>query len=443
MFEESLFDQQPVEPVKEGEFLYNYEIKSWESLPWVPKILGASAILNIVTILLVGQATFLTAKGCDSPLVSRVCQVLDTVAISAQLFGTDREYVDQVYDKIDLADADVTFVDVSGAEPQFEYPEGYFQLANPEQAMMTNDMMLNPSSGFPNFPTYTPSPAIPSSPDLSTVKPVLPKANPNPVSGELPGGFGDVNTPTPRKGRGGKITVGNSNSDTASKNANNANNPTVANAAPVPTPMDSDAVKAVQVNKKPLTDFADSVVAKWAAKQIDLSQQFTVSMDGYLTPDGKLDPKKSRWDTTKEKGDQKMKDIAKEALEAVGESGFLTYLKSLDVDKFNITLVQDENQVMAVITSSQKNPERAKAVSSGLNTYISIGKTTAKDPSDELTLLNGASVTADGNNFVLNFAIPKPVAQEMINRKLQEAQAKQQQQPSGNATVKTTPNSAR
>ena len=105
--------------------------------------------------------------------------------------------------------------------------------------------------------------------------------------------------------------------------------------------------------------------------------------------------------------------------------------------------MQDENQVIAVITSSQKNPERAKAVSSGLNTYISIGKTTAKDPSDELTLLNGASVTADGNNFVLNFAIPKPVAQEMINRKLQEAQAKQQQQPSGNATVKTTPGTAR
>lgn len=441
MFEESLFDQQPAEPIKEGEFLYNYEIGSWESLPWVPKILGASAILNIVTILLVGQATFLTAKGCDSPLVSRVCQVLDTVAISAQLFGTDREYVDQVYDKIDLSDADVTFVDVSGAEPQFEYPQGYFQLANPEQAMLTNDTILNPSSGFPNLPSYTPP--VTSSPDLMNVTPVIPKANPNPVTGDLPTGFGDVNTPSTKKGRGGKITVGNSKTDTAAKDTNNANNPTVANAAPVPTPLDSDAVKAVQVNKKPLTDFADSVVAKWAAKQVDLSQQFTVSMDGFLTPDGKLDPKKSRWDTTKEKGDRQMIDIAKEALEAVGESGFLTYLRSLDVDKFNITLVQDENQVVAVITSSQKNPERAKAVSSGLNTYISIGKTTAKDPSDELTLLNGASVTADGNNFVLNFAIPKPVAQEMINRKLQEAQAKQQQQPSGNATVKTTPNSAR
>lgn len=69
----------------------------------------------------------------------------------------------------------------------------------------------------------------------------------------------------------------------------------------------------------------------------------------------------------------------------------------------------------------------------------------AKDPSDELTLLNGATVTADGSNFVLNFAVPKPIAQEMINRKLKEAQAKkaQQVQPNGNASVKPQENTAK
>jgi hypothetical protein len=140
-----------------------------------------------------------------------------------------------------------------------------------------------------------------------------------------------------------------------------------------------------------------------------------------------------------------MINVAKEALEAVGQSGFLTYLRTLGVDKVNIYIIQDENQVSAVITSSQKTPERAKTISSGLNNYISIGKMAAKDPSDELTLLRGASATQDGSNFVLNFAVPKPIAQEMINRKLKEAQAKkaQQPQPNGNAVAKPNENTAK
>ena len=441
MFDESLFDQ-PAEPLKEGDFLYHYEIRSWESLPWVPKIIGASAILNVLLVVVVGQASFLTAKGCDSPLVSRVCQVLDTVVVGSALFGTDREYVDAVYEKTQLADADITFVDVSGAEPKFEYPEGYFQVANPEQAMVQNDIMSN-SSVFSNMPNYTPPP--PPSADLMNVTPQLPKVNPNPVVGNLPSGFGDSKPPAGTKGRGGKLMLGNANTSTGPNAANSASNPTVANTSPspAPTPINSQSVEAIQINKKPLTDFADSVVAKWASKQIDLSQKFTVSLDGVLTPDGKLDPVKSRWDPKKEQGDPQMIEVVKEALEAVGDSGLFAYLKALEVDKFNISLVQDDNQITAIITSSQKSPERAKTLSSGMNGLLSLGKMKAKNPSDELTLMQGAAVTTQGNNFVLNFAIPKPVAQEMINRKLQEAQTKQQQQPSGSSTVQQTPDTAK
>lgn len=63
-----------------------------------------------------------------------------------------------------------------------------------------------------------------------------------------------------------------------------------------------------------------------------------------------------------------------------------------------------------------------------------IGKSITENPSDERTLLDGAKVTSEGKNFSLNFAIPKPIAQEMINRKLTDAQAKKSQQakPNGN-----------
>ncbi len=443
MFEESIFNaDEPARPTVEGEFLHDYEIRSWSPSPRLYKILGASVLVNVLFLVVAAQTSVLTMKGCDSPLVGRVCQALDMVYIGSALFGTDREYVDAVYEKTELADADITFVDVSGVTPPLEYPEGYFALANPEEYALRQQMLNNPGS----LGGFTPIPS--TSGGLLNSPPVLPSPNAGGITGAIPtdplGAMGGNAPAVSRKGRrGGKINTPKLPNESPSELPDLGDEQ--ADAKPVPTPLSTEAVRSMEVNKKPLTDFADVVVAKWAANEVDLNQEFTVVLDAVLTKDGKLDPKKSRWDVTKQKGDQKMIDIAKEALEAVGDSGFLTYLTSLDVEKVNITLVQDMENVTAVITSSQKSPERAKTISSGLNGYIMIGKSSAADPSDERTLLEGAKVTAEGTNFVLNFAIPKPIAQEMINRKLREAQAKkaQQQQPSGNAAEKTGGNTAK
>jgi hypothetical protein len=133
------------------------------------------------------------------------------------------------------------------------------------------------------------------------------------------------------------------------------------------------------------------------------------------------------------------------AIEAVGDSGFLTYLRSLDVEKMTLTLVQNNEQIIARIVAEQKTVERARLVQSGLNGYIMFGKGAVKNPSDEKTLLDGAQVVAEGKNFVLNFALPKPVAQEMINRRLTEAQAKkpQEKQPSSNVDTRDNSNIAK
>ena len=40
---------------------------------------------------------------------------------------------------------------------------------------------------------------------------------------------------------------------------------------------------------------------------------------------------------------------------------------------------------------------------------------------DEKTLLTNAKATASGKQVILNFSLPKPVAQEMINRNIQKA----------------------
>src|SRR5690606_15821950 len=123
----------------------HYEIRSWEWGPYLYKIIGASLIVNIIGFLVLAQGDF-TKRGCDSPFVGRVCQVLDTVYMGSVLFGTEREYADASYERSELEDADITFIDVSGEAPPLTYPDGYFQIANPVQYAM---MQEQGADGFP------------------------------------------------------------------------------------------------------------------------------------------------------------------------------------------------------------------------------------------------------------------------------------------------------
>src|SRR4051812_21072484 len=164
MFEQSYSNTVPVEPVYEGDFLYNYEIKSWQLTPRLYQILGASVVANIIILVIFGQASFLTAKGCDGPLVGQVCQVLDTVYVGAMLFGTDREYADAAYDPTHLSpDDEVTFVDVSNLEAKLDYPASFVDFSTGQTVPMfaqTGMPQQTLDQGFvapsiPSFPTTT------------------------------------------------------------------------------------------------------------------------------------------------------------------------------------------------------------------------------------------------------------------------------------------------
>src|SRR5436190_13289158 len=148
MFEQPLYEFEPAAARVEGSDLFkDYEIKSWVFTPRVIKIVALSAVVNIVALLVVGQTSLLTLKGCDSPLVGSVCKVLDTVYVGALLFGTDREYVDVAYEKTDLNDDDeITYIDASNIPPPFNYPVDYFRIANPEKFMTPE--VLDESTGF-------------------------------------------------------------------------------------------------------------------------------------------------------------------------------------------------------------------------------------------------------------------------------------------------------
>lgn len=445
MFEQSLYEQPSAPTSSEGSDLFkNYEIKTWEKSSRLYKILGISAIGNILAILIVAQTSLLTMKGCDSPLVGRVCSVLDVVYVSSMLFGTDREYVDAAYDDTKIGDSEITFVDVTGVTPPLSYPEGYFQLANPDQFQPGMDPSMTAMNTYPGMDLSngaTSMPLPPPSGNLLDTPPVLPPSNPNAITGELPsfdtGTTSSYKPPRPRKTPRVNPNAGSlpDIDDSAVATVTKPKPSPTPTPEPLPTAMTSDAVNAVQINKKPLVDFADDVSSKWEAKQIDLNQNFTLVLDGVITPDGQLDTTKSKFDTKLTTGDKAMVDVGKAALEALGKSGYLTYLQTAGIDKIKAVLTQDDQNITVTISSVQKTVERANTVSSIIGSAVMFGKVKVDNPSDERTLLNSVKMSVEGKNFILNFAIPKPIAQEMITRKLKEASAKKATQPKPNGNI--------
>lgn len=440
---------------QEKELFESYEIKNWNITPRIYKIIGAAAVFHILTIAFIAQTNLLTKKGCDSPFVSQICQVLDMVYVGSLLAGTDTDFVSKEYENTELADADITFIDATGETPPLEYPAGYFEIANPEDYAMMQNMDFPMDNSIPGFPPINPT--VQNNTDLMNTPQVVPTPNDNAIKGQIPdspfsfGGANPIPYTPPKRIKTPKMPKVKNTSpsklpdlggDTIAENVNkeaekDANKEAVKKIQP---PVDSEAVTDFRPNKKPLEDFADEILAKRADKdkKLDLTKSFKVVMSGVLTKDGKLDPKKSGYVKLKdeEQGDQEMVDIAKDAIEAVNNSGLFYYLKTLGVDKVDFTLIQDDKQIYAVISSSQKDENKAKTISSGFNNLLSLAKLTVQE--EELkTLLNSAKVEPEGKNFILNFKIEKPIAQKMIEQKLREAEAKAKEKQPNSAAQNT------
>jgi len=176
-----------------------------------------------------------------------------------------------------------------------------------------------------------------------------------------------------------------------------------------------------------------------------LDKPFSVILDGTISADGKLDSKKSKFG--KSKGDEQMVEVAKQAIEAVGNSGFLGYLKNIGVDKVNFTIVQNDKEISVIILSDQKIPEKADSIASSFNILLSgliaLDKNGIKKlDENSKTLVNNSKVTSEGKNFKLNFVLPKQQAQDLINRSLKDRAEKKakQQQPNSSAELNNNSN---
>ncbi|MGQ0542692.1 MAG: hypothetical protein ACT4O9_12695 [Blastocatellia bacterium] len=447
MFEQELFNQNATVPEPhEGDLFYDYEIRTWNFSPRIYKILAVSAIVNILGLFVFAQTNVLTTRGCDSPFVGRVCQVLDMAYVGTVLFGTDREYVDMAYEKTDLGDAEIVWIDQTGVAPHFSYPTGYFYK---DPALVAAEQSIPGSDGFSSFtnpiPGVAPNPTINN--DLATKAPKFPKYNPNAVKGDevdSPFAFeGDENAdPSGRKG-GRKGNANNTNA-----NIDPGKNPTVADNDPnnnTNTQTPANGTSAIVINKRPMVDLANFVNELREKNQLNLESPFIVNAKGKLDKTGKLDPKTFKF--LPSQGDEKMVEIVEESISAFNVAGYLQYLKDLSGKDFNLLLQQDDINISADVRSEMESDTRAKAIKSSIDLAISIAKLAKtkegadQNDKDDLLLLENAKVEVEGKKVIIRFVIPKAIAHPLIQRKLAE-QAAELKKPSGNATTGSNNNTA-
>jgi hypothetical protein len=436
----------------EKDFLRGYELRNWNFSPRLYKIIGVSALVNLLAVFVFAQTNLLTRKGCDSPFVSTICQVLDTVYVSKTILGMDSGYVDNPdYIASNLGDAEITFIDVTSETPPLSYPAGYFPLANPEQYITDADGNVIPmqQSGFENVTTpntYTPMPPPTTQtppiivnktpPTLRDTKPVYPKPRKDVVVGDLPSKRSD-----------GEKAGGENSSDidgkTADKNPDkNKTDEPDKNKVDPNTAKDSDAVADVEINRVPIQDLGKYVNKTIKEnKEFSLQTPFLVQATGRLNKDGRFDEKTFRF-VKAESTDEKMIEVVKESIEAIDAAGYLKYLKKFDGKDLDLLLQQDEKGISAVVQSEFENKERANSIKNLLDLAIAYSKTTKTDPNDmdDLELLNSAKIETDGKKIIIKFVVPNPKAQEMIKRKLLEQEQKEKTKE-GKTSASQTPKS--
>lgn len=477
MFEQSLYEQEPirepqsetvVEPPQEGDLFSTYEIKSWSLSPRIYKILGASAAVNLLALLVFAQTSLLTMKGCDSPLVGSVCQVLDTVYVGAMLFGTDREFADVEYEETKLKESDIVYIELPPESEKLYYPSNYFQIANPVeyQAMLDaqNGVGLEPgylAPGIPGNPAGFPPTTTPYQPGKSIFDTPArtPKRNNNVTDlSKLPSGIDDVDDSVPvakvKKPKGGTPpTESTTNPDGTPKGFPGLKPTPDPNTQAATDPNDQAAPDqfGIFINKRPIKDKAKDTVAKVEANEVKLDTTFKVIISGTLGlgKDGKtiiLKNPKPVSPGKDIKNDPKMEKLVQDWILAVGDAGWYGYLEKLEdimkvkSKKVLITVEQNDTEFFASISSEQPDENFAKTQASRLNGVLVVAR--GFSSGDEKEFINAAASTHDGKMLLLNIRMPKPQVQELIQRKLAEEKAKANQ-PNGNAEVRPGDNTAK
>lgn len=177
-----------------------------------------------------------------------------------------------------------------------------------------------------------------------------------------------------------------------------------------------------KINRQPLREFGEYIKNKVESNEVDFDKPFKVVLEGVLTKDGRFDREKSKFISSD--GDAQMVEVAKNAIEAIGDSGVLIYLRNMDAEKIKLTVAQNGEIFSTIIESEHKDKNRALVSASGLNAAFSGLKLVSEkglgkfDENSKILINHLQSAKVEGKNVILNFALPKQTFKEMLLRSL-------------------------
>ncbi|MBV9242822.1 MAG: hypothetical protein JO314_12525 [Acidobacteria bacterium] len=167
----------------------------------------------------------------------------------------------------------------------------------------------------------------------------------------------------------------------------------------------------VKVNDAPLRDFAKDVQAKIDKKEIDVTKPFSVEMAAVINDDGKLNRTTSKF--TSESGDAKMVEVAKQAILAMGDSGYFGYLLQAGISQATLSVSQTAQTFTGNVHAS-KNRFEAAVLTSGINAMLSIGVSRQNMQPNEKLILENTRASHDAGNIDITCTLPAADFQRMI-----------------------------
>ena len=175
-----------------------------------------------------------------------------------------------------------------------------------------------------------------------------------------------------------------------------------------------------EINKRPFQDLGAEAKGMSDKNQLDMTQQFEVTIEAELNQQGKL----VNTNIAKKSGDAQLIYLSKRFVETMNDSGVLFYLKALSqnnpTSKVVFTIKQNTSSVVAIIEVEAKDADSARVLTKGFNATIAYGVTQRKGKVEE-QLLRDLKASQDGQKIIFNFSMPREEAVALVKKELASA----------------------
>lgn len=128
------------------------------------------------------------------------------------------------------------------------------------------------------------------------------------------------------------------------------------------------ALSIREINIRPWIDFVNE--SRWILEKgdVDMASPFVLEFEGKMGPDGKLDPRTSKF--IKKEGEPNLLSIAHLSIEAANDSGYFRYASDLDVTDIKVVIGQDNSDAFITMYLHAATETRARSMESALGLMI-------------------------------------------------------------------------